>query len=365
MANAKLSKKDKSLVLVVGAGASYELGLPLGSGLKAQIASLLDIRYDHRRVSGDGVVDRAIDEISRASTSPVERFNEHLKACWRIRDAMPLAISIDNFIDAHRDNTLIEVCGKLAIVRSILAAERASMLYLDPASRKGTLNFRSFEATWLNPFFQLLTENCSTNDLPDRFSRVAIICFNYDRCIEYYLDHALQIYYGIRQEESREYLERLEIYHPYGTVGALPLQRGSADGMAFGGEPSPSQLVSLSAGIRTFTESSNVDKTQIVRARELLKQPARLAFIGFAFHRLNLELLFPYSIERTLVHPQSVYSTGVGISEDDSRVIVKALGDLAGVRSTDARIALGASCADLFNTHRRSLSFDDERPGRR
>jgi len=56
-------KSNKSLVLVVGAGASKEADLPTGAELKQRIADALDIRYGEfgsRKVSGDDLIDGAL-----------------------------------------------------------------------------------------------------------------------------------------------------------------------------------------------------------------------------------------------------------------------------------------------------------------
>ena len=69
------------------------------------------------------------------------------QAGWRIRDAMPQAISIDNFIDTHGENKLIELCGKLAIVRTILEAEAKSTLIVDKRQGNGQLRFEKLGET--------------------------------------------------------------------------------------------------------------------------------------------------------------------------------------------------------------------------
>ena len=104
----------KKTVIVVGAGASHEAGLPTSATLKSSIARYLDIRYDLiQQISGDRT-------IAESLSFRFGDINPHLHACWKIRDALPQAMSIDNFIDSHRGNEKIELCGKLAIVRSIL-----------------------------------------------------------------------------------------------------------------------------------------------------------------------------------------------------------------------------------------------------
>lgn len=52
---------SKSLVLVVGAGASKEVGLPIGAELRSKIAEALNIQYEYGRtqVSGSKHIDNA------------------------------------------------------------------------------------------------------------------------------------------------------------------------------------------------------------------------------------------------------------------------------------------------------------------
>src|ERR1051325_2787720 len=121
-------------VIILGAGASSEVGLPVGDGLKQQIADMLDIRFDYSDLkSGD--VD--IVEAVRIHIKPERDANPHWQAARRIAMAMPQAISIDNFIDAHKGDAKIEICGKLAIVRSILRAEKQCALFRDTTRSSG------------------------------------------------------------------------------------------------------------------------------------------------------------------------------------------------------------------------------------
>ena len=144
------------------------------------------------------------------------------RAGWRIRDAMPQAISIDNFIDTHSEDKQIELCGKLAIVRTILEAESKSVLFIKQLQGNPPLRFDRLENTWFNSFFRQLTENCKPVDIKKRLSSVVLVIFNYDRCIEHYLYHALQNYYFMSASDVVSLLQSLEIYHPYGIVGSLP-----------------------------------------------------------------------------------------------------------------------------------------------
>jgi hypothetical protein len=349
----------KSLVLVVGAGASKEVNLPTGAELKTQIAQLLDIKYEDgfRRSSGDSLIDRAFHLVARSFEAPLtENINPLLHAAWRIRDAIPQAISIDNFIDSHRTDTTIALCGKLGIARAILAAEQESTLFVDPRNIYNKINFSATQSTWLNSFFQLVTENCQYEDLPTRLAKVAIICFNYDRCIEHYLHASLQNYYGVKPDAATEVLSHLEIHHPYGTVGSLPWQ-DPRHGFDFGASPSPEKLLDLSKALRTFTEGVDPAQSDIEGIRSTLALGKRIVFLGFAFHRLNLELLFPTDSPDREPRSCQVFATAMGISVWDCKSITNELNARTSISPKHISLDSGLTCSDLFREYWRSLSI--------
>jgi hypothetical protein len=111
-------------VIVVGAGASSEVGLPIGTGLAKRIAELLDVRFDDfgsRCISGDGAL---FHQLSRGRDG-----RELQQAAWLIRDGVGLANSIDDFLERHQSNALALLYGKAAIVRAVLEAERRSKIF--------------------------------------------------------------------------------------------------------------------------------------------------------------------------------------------------------------------------------------------
>ena len=209
-----------------------------------------------------------------------------------VGDALQLALSIDNFIDQHRDNQKIALCGKLAIVKSILEAEGRSLLYFKQDRIDSTINFKSLEKTWYINFFKLLTENCQKNELKERFESITLIIFNYDRCVEFFMLKALQKIYKIDENEAADLVKCLSIYHPYGSVGLLP-SLATNNTIAFGQLPNANQLLALVQQIKTFTEGTDPDSSDIVEIRENMAKASHIAFIGFAFHKLNMSLIAP------------------------------------------------------------------------
>ncbi len=109
----------QNTVFVVGAGASQEADLPTGDGLKSGISELLDIRFSesNRLENGDDTIADALKRHVLQPDGSWGDINPYLHEARHISGALPLAISIDNFIDQHRNNEKIALCGKLAIVR--------------------------------------------------------------------------------------------------------------------------------------------------------------------------------------------------------------------------------------------------------
>lgn len=155
----------QNTVFIIGAGASKEAKLPTGDDLKNIISHLLNVQLSppSKLTGGDNLIFQALQIFANNIGTP--DITPYINEALHIRDALPLAISIDNFIDAHRYNEKIALCGKLAIVRSILDAEKGSRLYIDTSLNQSNIVFGSLSNTWYVYFFKLLTENCEKNDL--------------------------------------------------------------------------------------------------------------------------------------------------------------------------------------------------------
>ena len=354
----KTPQSTKSLVLIVGAGASKEVNLPVGEGLKQQIADSLSFRVDDlgRGVGGDRAIREAFYQFANQSGSSQGDVNPFFKASRLISDAMPQAQSIDNFIDSHRSDLRIAQCGKLAIASCILRAERASSLRVDRTNIYNKINFSGVSNTWFNGLFQLIVQSCQQSDLAERLQKLSVISFNYDRCLEHFLHGALQNYYGMSAEDATANLSHLKIFHPYGTVGSLPWRVASA-GIDYGGEPSSTQLMSVSQQIRTFTESTDSNSAEILDLRSTVQLAERVAFLGFAFHPLNLELLYGIKTENSALSNANVYATAIGLSDSDARLIEGDLAFLGGYKRERVNLHKALTAAALFREYSRSLSL--------
>jgi len=345
----------KKTVYVVGAGASYEVNLPTGNDLKGRIAELLDIRFEcNSQKSGDYEIQQALRQFTSKDRT-LKTLNSYFHECRHISANMPLAMSIDNFIDTERGNAKLALCGKLAIIKSILEAERNSSLYLDRDGSERTLNFSSLENTWYLSFFRTLTENCDTEQLKGRFTSITLIIFNYDRCIEHFLIHALMSYYRLELTQAAELVSCLEIIHPYGSVGSLDWQdRASSTTIEFGGELHTSRLIDYAQRIRTFTEGAHSEYMEHLTSAMCFTE--RLIFLGFAFHRLNMKLIGGEAKDR-YENPINIecYATAYETSKSDQESIRSSITYLYG-NSVTISIE-NTTCTQLFRDYSRSLGY--------
>lgn len=351
---------DPRLVFVVGAGASKEVGLPTGQELTATIATKVDILFSdfNQQTSGEHEIVAALYEHVNDRGGDHNDVNDYLRAGWRIRDAMPQALSIDSFIDVHQGDEHIELCGKLAIVRSILEAERNSSLHFDPRDPNPRLDFEAVVHTWYNRFMQLISNSCRRDDTRNMLKNISFIIFNYDRCVEHFLLNSLQNYYGFPEVVAGDCLKELKFFHPYGMVGHLPWQE-SQTATPFGQNVDGRDLLSRAAQIKTFTEQTE-DQVAVNEIRELLSEANIVVFLGFAFHQLNMELISPLKLEgpkKLVKRPKRIFATAKGISGSDCDVIRDEIYGLFGPTKSKIEIYLrnDLACEGLFNEFSRSL----------
>lgn len=292
-------------VFVIGAGASFELGLPLGVELKSQIAKKLNIKYRNGAVLTSG--DQNICDAIKFVKSPNEDFNSYRLAAVSAAEAMPLAPSIDNFVHAHREDKLVEKVAKLGIAACILEGERKSKLF-DDHSKNQRFSLDGVSDTWLLRLHHMLTEDVAKKDAEHCMKSVSFIIFNYDRCVEQFLARSLSVYFRIPDEQSQRIVSKGRFYHPYGQVGLLPWQSG--EGIPFGFNHDGRALAKAASSIQTFTEGVS-DEAMTRAIKHEVQTSAAVVFLGFAYHKMNLTLLR----QDTKSSLKKLYGSAIGISD--------------------------------------------------
>lgn len=349
-----MSKPDP-LVIVLGAGASKEVGLPIGSELTKSIAESLNFKVDDFRhlAGGDDQIRECTYKLGQDKRDANGSVNDYYQAALKIRDSMQLAPSIDNFIDSHRVDTKIAQMGKLAIAACILKAEKKSTLYVDRSNSYNKPNFTKLKETWFAELFSLFSQHCVSEELEERLSRLTIISFNYDRCFKFFLRYALLTYYSISPTEADRIASKVTVLHPYGSVGDLRFDSGG-QGIEYGGQPASHELLRSADTIRTFTESTDDDETTAVR--ECIANAKTLVYLGFAFHPLNIKLLYGPASPPANSRDCDVFATAMGISDSNRSLIAHDLVRMGGYPNPRVHLHHHLTAGGLIAEYSRHLA---------
>jgi hypothetical protein len=353
-----LGETFRKNVIVVGAGASKEYGLPTGAELARSIATIADIRFDDsgaRLSSGDGQIVSTLRLLSARKGDGKRDINPFLHAAWRIRDNMSLAPSIDNFLDTHREDQILVDFGKLAICHAIQMAESNSSLQVDHTQRNPTIDFHRIRETWLVQLFKLLVAQRTFDDFLVALSQITFVSFNYDRCIHQFFYFASTSYFALDHDSQSRLLSTLRVLYPYGTIGSFDARNFRTN---FGQVIYQETLSEASRQIRTFTEGTESDRIQEIRKE--VEGSEILMFLGFGFLPLNMQLLF----QDQQFRPIRVLGTGKGLSKDSiaevelelAGIFVHEPTDSASMDSPDRVRIVNCTCSELFFEFQRYLT---------
>jgi hypothetical protein len=368
MIKKSMLNQNNKTVFILGAGASSEVGLPLGDALTKLINKSLSVKWDQdylqynfdQRKSNDLFMLK-VQNSDVQKHQVLQEIKEYKKTCLHICQAMPATFSIDDFLNANRGNEKIKFCGKLGIILNILEGEKESLLSLSQTEKNNTIDIEILEKTWYMRFWKLLVQNgCEIDQLKKRLQKFSIISFNYDRCIERFLILAVRVYYAVTQEDAEEVLEYLDVIHPYGYIGSL--LKNSKDYVPYGADDLMDDVIlSLVDNIQTYSEGVHLKGVK-ERIENVLQLSDTVVLLGFGFHSQNMCLLKYFSENR-----RQIFATTKGYSAHNEGILHQELQEVfrsrvlkgAEVVSSSAAITnlSDATCSKLFDEY--WLSFTD------
>lgn len=329
-------------VFILGAGASHEVGFPLGAQLKNTISTKLEFKFGSNPSKFTGNGDGRIFQILRTKFND---YHEYFKACKQIKEGIILSPSIDNFIDIHKHDQKIAICGKLAIACSILEAEKQSKLYYSNNNANDSIDFSKLNDVWYTKFYNLVTTKVAKENLEELFNNITVINFNYDRSLEHFLIHALSKNYIIGLEKAKCIVDNLAIFRPYGSIDSS---------VEFGSVDLPDHL-DIVTKLKTYTEQVE-DQLGLKQVHQAIDDSQLIVILGMAYHQNNMDLL-RISTNKTV---KNIYATRFGISDSDlpilRRRISKMLTQDNAVERISRRINFSGKCSDLFDEYQISLS---------
>ena len=287
--------------LVLGAGASYEFGYPLGEALLYEISdnfiSSGTTATEHFFASGINIT-----PISFSDFSKIMRFSGQA--------------SVDAFVERRPDFAEL---AKHSIAHAILCHEDVEK----PFKQGQNLYKYIYSCMGYSRKKDLFKE-----------SNLNIVTFNYDLSLEYFLDTAIMNSFGLKTESEAMCLreQSIKIKHVHGHIAPLwtekePLRKyggewtGAPDERKYPISTDPSTLRQIAVSGRDIKESaknihipfedlSKESRQAFEDAFDLLVKARRIIFLGFAYDDRNLRRLL--KCEKPEDTPEETLTKGFG-----------------------------------------------------
>jgi len=354
--------RDKT-TFVIGAGASAEFGLPVGTQLAMNIRD--SARIASSKLHGLQIVDEDLEQAIKIGWPEFTR-DEIIMALRRIHAAIDTSISIDAFIHRNRDDPVLVHMGKALIAWNIAKAEAQSKMKAIAQTELGeTIDRSQLTDTWIGKFTRILFDGVS--DIEQIPKQVSIICFNYDRCIEAYLIESIMIAFNVDRLVAEGVVNDMNIIHPYGYLGKVtnnPFDVKDDECLFAYPVQSNFPLRQVANRIRTYTEQT--DSAELISDIHLAIDDAHnLVFLGFGFNNQNLDLLrVVEDYQPGLAKEKNVYASGYGLKEEIKETLCRRITHIyydfprAYKKKYFDRIYIGfgLSCSELMGTHDLNLN---------
>jgi hypothetical protein len=306
----------KRTVFIVGAAASLEFDrsntMPVGTALTIQIENLLRSEIGKTDPDRFGPIKRALVEEGEVPAACIAAMN-------RILHGLHACDTIDQFIHDFKDVAEVSHVAKLCIASVLLEAERKCVLGGIGVGNRGAA-LRMLRDTWLGLICRFANHDVSRGDTAAVLSNISFVTFNYDRCIEEYFLHWIASTASVDTDRARALAAAIPIFHVYGSLGDLQNHQPSRIGVGLGtavgsmigrvysqfsspllwrwlfenevtfGSKTMGAAVRAAESIDTFSDLQSLDSPEL---GALIEEAEQIIFLGNAYHRQNLDLLFP------------------------------------------------------------------------
>ncbi len=324
-------------VFILGAAANKEIdhtqNMPVGSELALRIQQSVSSELNSGTRWPSGPIS---DAISRQLGGLGDN---HVQALRRIESGITFKDSIDEFLDEWREMPHLVECGKYLISHEILKAE-ANTFYpsLLRQEQGSSLAFRSIRDSWLGQIFRFANPSQRRRDVEGCLAGISFVTFNYDRLLEAAIYSFIRYGQNIDEENAVRILKSVPILHAYGSLGPLALPGSS--GIEIGSND-PWAIIRGAQEIRTFTEEFVSEQRELINFE--LFHADRIVFLGFGFHRRNLDLILPAS----LANGAHAIATGVGLRSGQTTEVLNRFAHLG----KEIKI-FPMPCSDLLDNQR-------------
>jgi len=293
-------------VVVVAAGASHDVKMPLGPGLQENIANMLrpDVGV-YRHLEG-AAANRFKDKDRLHAISIVERASSLTKQLLS-------AASIDNFLDQHKDERELVDFFKITIAYALADAEKRSALSNDYSTNESSIIGRTADY-FLHDFMNIVMRGHQADNVADSMANLTFVIFNYDRCVERYLDLWMRFRFG---PDFAWQPNAPKMIHVYGSLGDY-FDSSTFNPFTYNGKyafQNPHlELPQYADKIKVFTEQEDsVVQQEILNS---IHTAQALIFLGFGFEEQNMRFF------EGKWDSKRVFATTLGMS-DPNQVFIK------------------------------------------
>ncbi|TSC85365.1 MAG: hypothetical protein G01um10147_1179 [Microgenomates group bacterium Gr01-1014_7] len=272
----------KSTVLVLGAGASQPFKYPTGFELRQKIIEKLADQNDPAY---------KLLEQTYFSSDDISQFQ---KALFHSS-----ANNIDEFLENYPS---YQDMGKRVITQILVGCEDDQFMF-----ENSDWYFHLFGEMRRGSSFEGFAEN-----------KLAIITFNYDRSLEHYIYTSLKNFYYKTGDEAATIMTSIPVIHIYGQIGYLPWQKKTPERSY--GNKEEKYLVETSKLIKVLHEKGDIEKDEALKqAHTLLEAAEKIYFLGFGYHKINLDRLKINSLDK---NSKGIYGTAKGFTDKERKQIM-------------------------------------------
>ena len=265
-------------IFILGAGASYPYGFPLGSSLINDILDRTKITIDTK--SGELLITNNLLKILITEFSEV-----HIKNFRKQLEESEL-YSIDAFLSHNHQFLKI---GKACIAYIIFEYERKS------------ITENKLKGDWYRYFWNVLS-----SEVPDNFD-FKIYTFNYDRSLSYYLFTKSKETFSNDKEKHLNYFKNIPIIYLHGNLGRI-------DYGEIGIISDYTHLEYVANHIKIIFEVQA--DTNFEELKLDIKNAQHIVFLGFGFHPDNVKRLGFPDLKFTYPNPM-FYASTLGMLESE------------------------------------------------
>ena len=268
---------NKQTVLILGAGASFPYGFPLGEKLFNMV-----------------IDDHSTDLPKRMSETG---FNQVELGNFRSALRRSLFPSVDAFLEVNE--SFMDI-GKAVMAYFLIRCEREDKLYT-------TANTQDWYRYLYNIMHSVELDEFANN-------KISFITYNYDRSLEYRLLNALKFGFpDVSSEKAASILDSIPIIHVHGELGKL--KELDSNGREYHPVVSSQEIKIAMNGIGVVSEDKD-NNPAYLRAHEVLKSAKNVIFLGFGYHPKNVERL---QLDKNLSTEARVLGTIIGMTKDEVR----------------------------------------------